>query len=159
MKLIPNEGGIVTRLDLKRRDRQQGECAHSNMTVWENDRSVTCDDCHASLDPWRVLMEYARSDRSLYWTEEAMKRVREEHATLTQHVRRLQAQVSRLRSSAKKLGEEPVVHAYAGGTCRCWQCVPLEIAVTPNARAILLALPPEQQAELVSRLVLADKGA
>lgn len=88
----------VIDLDRYRRERRAALCLHSKVVVLDgNNRSVTCDECKASLDPFDTLVRLtAEWDR--------VRELRDLRKRLQAHITELKRLADNARAAAKRAG-------------------------------------------------------
>lgn len=77
-----------------------GGCRHLKLKVDAEMRTVECSLCGVVLDPVQVLIDFARKERKLGYTHQAMKDARGRLRNLEDEERRIK---SRIRRAEKKL--------------------------------------------------------
>jgi hypothetical protein len=81
----------------------EGICFHRGVVLSEQMRTVECSGCGAVLDPFAVLLEYAKQERQLGWSRKALQKTKEEMAELKKEERRIKQRIARAK---KKIGEK-----------------------------------------------------
>ena len=86
------------------RIRSTKYCQHKHIIVCEKSRTLECDVCGATIDPFDFMLKWAREDRSL---EFRMKHLKDELKCLGEKLRKLK----RLEKNARaRLGRVGVKH-------------------------------------------------
>ena len=77
---------------------------HTRVIVDEHSPHVRCATCDTKLDPYAVLLQYAKEERRFRWSEQSL---RDEKEKLAKEVEILKRQRANLRSQIRKRGGEP----------------------------------------------------
>lgn len=82
-------------------------CRHMSVLINETRRTIECARCEAQLDPFSVLVEYARHERTFSWAEKNLLDIRRRVEELKKEERRVKARVKRATEKAKRLITKP----------------------------------------------------
>lgn len=95
LQLVPGTGGETNRV----KGLGYGLCGHKRTQLDADKRAVTCRDCGKTLDPFDVLMEYARAERVWQQWDRDTDELRREVARLKEEERKVKA---RTQSASRK---------------------------------------------------------
>lgn len=94
-----NFEGKETTLRTRRTERY---CLHPAVLVYEDCYRVECAECEEPLDPYNVLLQYARKERNFQWTREEQRKLDAEIADLKREEKRVKARLERARQRLKE---------------------------------------------------------
>lgn len=108
-------------------------CAHERIEIEHFQRKVICIKCRAVLDPFDVLLQYARKERVAAYTDESVRETRKRLAVLEAEERLTKA---RLKNAKRKDADVAVAEAKKALTEKHRRAVAaLEEAITQIERA------------------------
>jgi hypothetical protein len=79
-------------------------CPHRHVLVSEDDRTVECGACGAILDPFAVILMYAKEERSFAYAKGCLAKLSKQVQELKAEEKRIKARLDRAKSKASKQG-------------------------------------------------------
>ncbi len=79
-------------------------CSHRAVSVDETSRTVECSTCDAILDPFSVVLQFAKHERDFAWDQSSKRKQRELIEELKKEERRIK---QRIASAKKRAEKEP----------------------------------------------------
>lgn len=89
-----------------RKDYSKPVCRHRSLQISATEYHLSCVDCGAAMDPYRVLLDYAGKERSLEWSQSAVEKARKAVDTLRAEEKRVKARLRRAREALRKIAGE-----------------------------------------------------
>ena len=97
LRLVPSSGYTIER---------GKPCRHLGLAVVEEQRTLTCKACGAVVDPFDVVLGYARSERSWQQWEAEERKCRARLVDLKDEERRTKARLKHARAKLKEVLDE-----------------------------------------------------